>query len=91
MQWSIRKQQSLNATTPVAQFYGPGMSTHNLEIVSRFFEKYPEYTERAFLMVKVNLHPRLDSTLLIMTTQGGYNPDKGLDNSYVFCRTVVYY
>ncbi|KAL1939742.1 hypothetical protein VTO73DRAFT_9775 [Trametes versicolor] len=35
-----------------AQFYGPGMSTHNLEIVSRFFEKYPEYTERAFLMVK---------------------------------------
>lgn len=56
MQWIVRKQQSLNALTPAAQFYGPGMSTHNLEIVSRFFEKYPEYTERAFLMVKVNAY-----------------------------------
>ncbi|KAH9853948.1 aldo/keto reductase [Lenzites betulinus] len=35
-----------------AQFYGNGWSTANLDLLSRFFEKYPEYADRTFLMVK---------------------------------------
>ncbi|KAL6300909.1 aldo/keto reductase [Sparassis latifolia] len=31
------------------EFYGPDMSTANLELVARFFEKYPEYADRTFL------------------------------------------
>jgi len=35
------------------EFYGnPPNATANLELVSRFFEKYPEYADRAFLSVK---------------------------------------
>ena len=33
------------------------MGTSNLELVSRFFEKYPEYADRAFLSVKGGLVP----------------------------------
>ncbi|KAI0637674.1 aldo/keto reductase [Trametes polyzona] len=40
-----------------AQFYGNGWTTHNLEMLSRFFEKYPEYAERTFLMVKGGYNP----------------------------------
>jgi hypothetical protein len=36
-----------------ADFYGPGLGVANLELVSRFFEQYPEYVDRAFLSVKV--------------------------------------
>ena len=36
----------------LAEFYGPGLSTANLELVARFFEKYPEYADRTFLSVK---------------------------------------
>jgi len=35
-----------------AEFYGPGLSTANLELLARFFDKYPEYADRTFLSVK---------------------------------------
>ncbi|CDO72842.1 hypothetical protein BN946_scf185002.g27 [Trametes cinnabarina] len=34
------------------EFYGPNASTANLELLARFYEKYPEYVERTFLSVK---------------------------------------
>ncbi|EIW60011.1 aldo/keto reductase [Trametes versicolor FP-101664 SS1] len=37
------------------EFYGPNCSTANLELVARFFDKYPEYAERTFLSVKGGL------------------------------------
>ncbi|CDO74155.1 hypothetical protein BN946_scf185043.g206 [Trametes cinnabarina] len=35
-----------------SQFYGMGWTTANLELLSRFFERYPDYADRTFLMVK---------------------------------------
>ncbi|EKM49574.1 uncharacterized protein PHACADRAFT_106317 [Phanerochaete carnosa HHB-10118-sp] len=34
------------------EFYAVDFSTANLELLARFFEKYPEYAERTFLSVK---------------------------------------
>ncbi|EIW74187.1 aldo keto reductase [Coniophora puteana RWD-64-598 SS2] len=34
------------------EFYGPNANTANLEMLSRFFEKYPEYADKTFLSVK---------------------------------------
>ena len=34
------------------EYYATGLTTANLELISRFFEKYPEYADRAFLSVK---------------------------------------
>jgi hypothetical protein len=39
--------------TPAGEFYGMNPRTGNLELVSRFFAKYPDYADRAFLSVKV--------------------------------------
>jgi len=39
------------------EFYGQGFTVANLELVARFFEKYPEYTDRTFLSVKGGLVP----------------------------------
>ncbi|EIM84126.1 aldo/keto reductase [Stereum hirsutum FP-91666 SS1] len=36
-----------------AEFYGYNPPTANLELLSRFFEKYPTYVDKAFLVVKV--------------------------------------
>jgi pyridoxine 4-dehydrogenase len=36
----------------LGEFYGKGFTTTNLELVARFFEKYPAYTDRTFLSVK---------------------------------------
>ena len=36
------------------EFYGHNMSTTNLEMIARFFEKYPEYVDRTFLSIKVS-------------------------------------
>lgn len=38
-----------------AEFYGPRLSTGNLEVLSRFYEKYPGYVDRTFLSVKVSV------------------------------------
>ncbi|TBU50915.1 aldo/keto reductase [Dichomitus squalens] len=35
-----------------AEFYAAGFTTENLELLSRFYEKYPEYVEKTFLSVK---------------------------------------
>lgn len=34
------------------EFYGHNLSTTNIEMLARFFEKYPEYRDRTFLSVK---------------------------------------
>lgn len=39
------------------QFYGPDRGPHNVDLVSRFFEKYPEYVDKAFLSVKGGVRP----------------------------------
>jgi len=39
------------------EFYGQGCTVANLELVARFFEKYPEYADRTFLSVKGGLVP----------------------------------
>jgi pyridoxine 4-dehydrogenase len=39
------------------EFYGQGLTVANLELVARFFEKYPEYADRTFLSVKGGLIP----------------------------------
>ena len=41
----------------VGEFYGQGFTVANLELVARFFEKYPGYADRAFLSVKGGLVP----------------------------------
>ncbi|KAI0278907.1 Aldo/keto reductase family-domain-containing protein [Russula brevipes] len=44
------------------EFYGQGLSTANLELLARFFEKYPDYADRTFLSVKGGTVPgQLDS------------------------------
>ena len=37
----------------LGEFYGPDASPANLELLSRFYQKYPEYADRTFLSVKV--------------------------------------
>ncbi|KAJ3483334.1 hypothetical protein NLI96_g6381 [Meripilus lineatus] len=39
------------------EFYDNNWSTGNLELLSRFFEKYPEYADRTFLSVKGGILP----------------------------------
>ena len=36
----------------LAEFYGQGLSTANLDLLARFFDKYPGYADRTFLSVK---------------------------------------
>ncbi|KAI0356187.1 aldo/keto reductase [Trametes cingulata] len=38
-------------------FYANDASTANVEMLARFFEKYPEYADRTFLSVKVRYRP----------------------------------
>ncbi|KAI9460517.1 NADP-dependent oxidoreductase domain-containing protein, partial [Lactarius psammicola] len=40
-----------------AEFYGQGFSTTNLELLARFFDKYPDYADRTFLSVKGGMLP----------------------------------
>ncbi|KAH7923876.1 Aldo/keto reductase [Leucogyrophana mollusca] len=37
------------------EFYGYNLATTNLEMIQRFFDKYPEYADRTFLSVKGGL------------------------------------
>ena len=57
--WSPLRPQSFIILTLLpffvtfpGEYYGQGLTTANLELIARFFERYPEYTERAFLSVK---------------------------------------
>ena len=42
-------------TTPhlLGDFYGANMSLGNLELLARFYDKYPDYADKTFLSVKV--------------------------------------
>ena len=40
-----------------AEFYGQGLTTANLDLLARFFEKYPGYADRTFLSVKGGIVP----------------------------------
>ena len=42
------------------EFYGHNFSTTNLEMIARFFEKYPEYADKTFLSIKVRVKCRRD-------------------------------
>jgi len=39
------------------EFYGHNLTTTNLEMIARFFEKYPDYVDKTFLSVKGGLKP----------------------------------
>ncbi|KAG0705892.1 NADP-dependent oxidoreductase domain-containing protein [Suillus ampliporus] len=39
------------------EFYGQNFSTTNLEMIARFFEKYPDYADKTFLSVKGGVKP----------------------------------
>lgn len=53
MRFTWHRQYSSGSTSFfAAEFYGPGLSTANLELLARFFDKYPEYADRTFLSVK---------------------------------------
>ena len=52
----------------IGEFYGQGFTVTNLELVARFFEKYLDYTDRAFLSAKGGLVP------------GGLKADGSRDN-----------
>ncbi|KAH9993409.1 aldo/keto reductase [Russula vinacea] len=40
-----------------SEFYGQGLTTANLDLLARFFEKYPGYADRTFLSVKGGIVP----------------------------------
>lgn len=46
-------QGSPELTRSLGEFYGHNLSTSNLEMIARFFEKYPEFVDRTFLSIKV--------------------------------------
>ena len=45
--------------------FGVSLSVVDLELVARFFEKYPEYADRALLSVKVIISHGLTSVALL--------------------------
>lgn len=49
----------------IADFYGFNPPEANLELIARFFEKYPQYSEKAFLVVKVCFVPYLSNVKII--------------------------
>ena len=54
---------SSGLTYSPAEFYGKGWSLGNLEMLSRFYEKYPDYAEKTFLSVKVTTSTTMSSCL----------------------------
>ena len=52
----------------IAEFYAPDHGPGNLELLSRFYEKYPGYAERTFLSVKVRFTARLLCSYISLST-----------------------
>ena len=53
--WYNRRLSPLTRThwhITSAEFYGHGLTTANLDLLARFFKKYPGYADRTFLSVK---------------------------------------
>ena len=79
----------LNLSSLLAEFYGEAHDfTANLDLLARFFEKYPEYADKAFLSVKVGFFSRPIRTyimklpLFFFVFQGGTKPNAYIpDNS----------
>jgi hypothetical protein len=60
----------------LAEFYGEAHDfTANLDLLARFFEKYPEYADKAFLSVKVRCftRPIRTSTMKLLLFFSGWN------------------
>ena len=52
-------------------FYGINLPTANLELVARFFVRYPTYMDKVFLSVKVSCQQRPNNRQLIDKLVGG--------------------
>lgn len=52
--WQHHDPRYPHCNPRTGEFYGPNWSTANLEMIARFFEKYPEYVDRTFLSIKVS-------------------------------------
>ena len=65
------------------EFYGMSPPEANLELLARFFENNPEYTDKAFLSVKVNLTLLSNGTRLstLSVIQGALAPGLKPDSS----------
>ena len=50
--YGYRPSNSSSHYRYAGEFYGQGETPANLELVARFFEKYPSYADKAFLSVK---------------------------------------
>ena len=51
----LQPDVTLTPSILLADFYGEGRSTGNLELLARFYDKYPDYVDKTFLSVKVNV------------------------------------
>lgn len=51
--WLLSLELRLKRLNHAAEFYGGDPPIANLLLLSRFFEKYPDYKERAFISLKV--------------------------------------
>ena len=58
----------------LGEFYGPDASPANLELLSRFYQKYPEYADKTFLSVKVRPHRNRFRIRADPDIQGGTRP-----------------
>lgn len=66
------------------EFYGHNLSTTNIEMIARFFEKYPEYVDRTFLSVKVCM-----TSHVILSLADGPAPPGGRQSRRNGTRRVV--
>lgn len=53
----IFRHKTFVLTPTLGEFYGHNLAATNLEMIARFFEKYPDYVDKTFLSVKVQSIP----------------------------------